>query len=97
MEALFDVAASPSLTDAQKARVIRRAGQVLRAVAEDERSQSRNRVLALERLVDSLRAAQRVQRPRRPTKPSAAAVEERLRDKRHRGRLKRERSDRGEE
>ena len=97
VEALFDVGASPSLTEAQKARVIRRAGPVLRAVAEDERSQSRNRELALERVVSALRAALRVQRPRRPTKPSAAAVEERLRDKRHRGRLKRERSDRGEE
>jgi ribosome-associated protein len=91
------VAVSPSLTEAQKARVLRRAGPVLRAVAEDERSQSRNRELALERLVSALRAALRVQRTRRPTKPPAAAAEERLRDKRHRSRLKRERADRGEE
>jgi ribosome-associated protein len=76
--------------------VVKRAGPVLRAVAEDERSQSRNRELALERLVAALRTALRVQRPRRPTKPSAAAVEKRLRDKRHRSRIKSDRADRGE-
>jgi ribosome-associated protein len=97
VEALFDVAASPSLTDAQKARVIGRAGPVLRAVAEDKRSQSRNRELALERLVTALQAALRVRRSRRATQPSAAAVEERLRGKRHRSRLKRERADRGDD
>ena len=96
VEALFDVGASPSLTEAQKARVTRRAGPLLRAVAEDERSQSRNRELALERLVASLRAALQVPRRRRATKPTAASNEERLRDKRHRSRLKRDRADRGE-
>jgi ribosome-associated protein len=93
---LFDVGASPSLTEAQKARVTRRAGPLLREVAEDERSQSRNRELALERLVASLRAALQVPRRRRATKPTAASNEERLRDKRHRSRLKRDRADRGE-
>jgi ribosome-associated protein len=97
VEALFDVEASPSLTHVQKARVLRRAGPVLRAIAEDERSQWRNRELALERLVASLQQALRVRRPRRATRPSPAAVEERLREKRHRSRIKRERSDRGDE
>ena len=73
VEALFDVAASPSLTDAQRRRVIAKAGPVLRAVAQDQRSQLRNRELAVERLVERLREALRVERRRVPTKPSAAA------------------------
>jgi ribosome-associated protein len=89
VEALFDVEASPSLTDEQKERVIRRVGPVLRTVAEDERSQVRNRALALERLVSSLREALRVRRPRQATRPPRRAVEERLTAKRHRGEVKR--------
>ena len=89
VEALFDVEASPSLTERQKERVIERAGPMLRAIAEDERSQSRNRELALERLVSTLREALRVQRARRPTRPSRKAVEERLTAKRHRSKVKR--------
>ena len=69
MEALFDVEASPSLTNEQKRRVVARAGPVLRAVAEDERSQARNRELAIERLVEALREALRVPRRRRATHP----------------------------
>jgi ribosome-associated protein len=91
VEAVFDVEASGALTDAQKRRVIARAGQVLRAVAQDERSQWRNRELAVERLVATLREALRVPRRRRPTKPSKAAVERRLEQKRRRGELKRQR------
>src|SRR5207247_6561567 len=67
VEAVFDVEPSSALTDAQKRRVITRAGPVLRAVAQDERSQLRNRELAVERLVDQLRSALRVDRPRVPT------------------------------
>jgi ribosome-associated protein len=89
VEALFDVASSQALTETQKQRVIDKAGPVLRAVAEDERSQSRNRDLAVERLVAALREALRVPRRRRPTRPSARSVEERLEAKRRRGRLKR--------
>jgi ribosome-associated protein len=89
VEALFDVEASPSLTGNQKARIVRRAGSVLRAVAEDERSQSRNRELAEARLVETLREALRVRRPRRPTTPTPQAVERRLEEKRRRGRTKR--------
>ena len=87
--AVFDVEASSALTPAQKRRVISKAGPVLRAVAQDERSQSRNRELAVERLVATLREALRVERKRVPTKPSAGARERRLDQKRRRGDLKR--------
>jgi ribosome-associated protein len=87
--AVFDVEASNALSDAQKRRVIARAGPVLRAVAQDERSQARNRELAVERLVAALREALRVPRKRKPTKPTAAARERRLDQKRRRGAVKR--------
>lgn len=89
VEAVFDVAASTALTERQKDRVIARAGPVLRAVAQDERSQWRNRELAVERLVDELRRALRVERRRLPTTPSQEARERRLDDKRRRGEVKR--------
>jgi len=89
VEAVFDVEASDALTEAQKRRVIARAGPVLRAVAQDERSQLRNRELALERLVEQLRRALRVKRRRVPTKPTAAARERRLEQKRRRSVTKR--------
>jgi len=92
VEALFDVARSDALTDAQKRRVVERAGAVLRAVAQDERSQLRNRELALERLVGQLREALRVPRRRRPTKPSKQSIERRLDEKRRRSQLKRQRA-----
>ena len=88
VEAIFDVEASAGLTPAQKARVTSRAGPVLRAVAQDERSQARNRGLAVERLVAELRDALRVQRRRRPTKPTPASSERRLEQKRRRGETK---------
>jgi ribosome-associated protein len=89
VEAIFDVERSGALSDVQKRRVVARAGPVLRAIAQDERSQARNRELALERLVGQLREALRVPRKRRPTKPSQAAVERRLDEKRRRSRIKR--------
>ena len=89
VEAIFDVEASRALTDEQKRRVRRRAGPVLRAVAQDERSQWRNRELAAERLVEQLRRALRRERPRVPTKPTAAARERRLAEKRRRAEHKR--------
>ena len=89
VEALFDVEASSALTDRQKHRVVRKAGPVLRAIAQDERSQTRNRELAVERIVDALREALRVERRRVPTKPSKAAVERRLEQKRRRSETKR--------
>ncbi|MDP9231340.1 MAG: aminoacyl-tRNA hydrolase [Actinomycetota bacterium] len=89
VEATFDVEASAALSEAQKRRVIAKAGPVLRAVAQDERSQWRNRELATERLVETLREALRVPRRRKPTKPSKAAVERRLEAKRRRSQVKR--------
>lgn len=89
VEALFDVEASAALSDAQKRRVTGRAGPVLRAIAQDERSQLRNRELAVERLVEQLRSALRVERKRVPTKPTAAAKERRLQGKKRRSETKR--------
>jgi ribosome-associated protein len=89
VEAVFDVDSSAALTEVQKRRVVSRVGPVVRAIAQDERSQARNRELALERVVDQLRAALRVQRKRVPTKPTAAARERRLDEKRRRSQTKR--------
>jgi ribosome-associated protein len=89
VEAVFEVGASEVLTDAQKQRLVSRAGPVVRAVAQDERSRWRNRELALERLAEAVRAGIRVERKRRPTKPGAAARERRLEEKRIRSQTKR--------
>jgi ribosome-associated protein len=89
VEAVFDVAASSALSERQKMRVQRKAGPVLRAVAQDSRSQWRNRELATERLVEQLRDALRVERKRRPTRPTEAARERRLQEKRRRSEIKR--------
>jgi ribosome-associated protein len=89
VEALFDVERSSALTPIQKRRVVAKAGSVLRAVAQDERSQLRNRELALERLAEKLREALRVPRRRVATRPTAAARERRLAEKRRRGEVKR--------
>ena len=89
VEAIFDVEGSTALTDNQKRRVVSKAGPTLRAVAQDERSQWRNRELAVERLVEQLRRALHVERKRVPTKPSKAARERRLEEKRRRSDVKR--------
>ena len=89
VEAVFDVEASETLTEPQKRRAAAKAGPVIRAVAQDERSQLRNRELALERLAAALREALRVERPRIPTAPSPEARERRLEAKRARGEKKR--------
>ncbi|MGZ8634101.1 MAG: alternative ribosome rescue aminoacyl-tRNA hydrolase ArfB [Solirubrobacteraceae bacterium] len=91
VEAVFDVAASASLSEAQKARIMARCGPVVRAVAQDARSQARNRELALERLRARLTHALEVQRTRRPTKPSAGAKARRVEAKRRLSRRKRDR------
>jgi ribosome-associated protein len=90
-EVRFDIAGSPSLGPRQRARLLERFGDELRVVADDERSQARNRALALERLGERLAGALRTERPRRPTKPSNAAVQRRLDAKRRRGVRKAER------
>jgi ribosome-associated protein len=89
VEAIFDVEGSSALTSRQKQRILRKAGPVLRAVAQDERSQTRNRELAIERLAAQIADALRVERPRVATKPSAAAVKRRLEQKRRRAETKR--------
>jgi ribosome-associated protein len=89
VEAVFDVCASESLSDEQRNRIAARLGPMVRAVAQDTRSQSRNRELALERLRARLEGALAVQRPRRATKPTAASRRRRAESKRRRGELKR--------
>jgi ribosome-associated protein len=88
VEAILDVEASTALTDAQKRRVLAKAGPTLRAIAQDERSQWRNRELAVERLVEQLRRALKVERRRVATKPTKASRERRLESKKRRGETK---------
>ena len=78
IEASFDVAASEALTEDQKRRIISRTGPVVRAVAQDARSQVRNRELALRRLEERLSRALHVQRTRTATKPTQGSRERRL-------------------
>jgi ribosome-associated protein len=89
VEAIFEVEGSSSLTDDQKRRIAARYGPVVRAVAQDTRSQARNRELALERLRARLEAGLAVPRRRRATRPSREARRRRLDAKRRRGELKR--------
>ena len=89
IEASFDVRESSALDEDQKRRVMARCGPVVRAVAQDTRSQRRNRDLALDRLARRIAAALTVQRPRRATRPTRTAKERRLQEKRRRGETKR--------
>jgi ribosome-associated protein len=89
VEAVFDVAASSALSEAQKARVTARLGPRLTAAAQDTRSQARNRDLALERLASRLAHALEVQRPRTATRPTQASKRRRIEDKKRRGEIKR--------
>ncbi|MGP0050153.1 MAG: alternative ribosome rescue aminoacyl-tRNA hydrolase ArfB [Solirubrobacteraceae bacterium] len=91
IEASFDVAASTALNDEQKRRIMARLGPRVVAVAQDERSQARNRELALERLARRLGSALAVPRPRRQTRPTSASVSRRLAGKRRRAERKRDR------
>jgi ribosome-associated protein len=91
VEAVFDVDASRALNEEHKRRIRARLGPVVRATAQDTRSQARNRELALERLASRLASALVVQRPRRATAPSRAARRRRVERKRRRGELKRAR------
>jgi ribosome-associated protein len=91
VEAVFDVGASAALDEPRRARLLERAGPVLTAVAQDARSQARNRELALARLAEKIAAGLRVPRKRRPTRPTAAASRRRLEEKRQRAERKRAR------
>lgn len=89
VEAVFDVAGSGALDDAQRARLLERLGPVITAVAQDARGQSRNRELALQRLAGKIAAGLRVQRKRRPTRPTRASRQRRLEQKKRTGERKR--------
>jgi ribosome-associated protein len=91
IEVSFDVRASSVLSDAQKARIAGKLGPRVTAVAQDARSQARNRELALERLAQRLAAALHVPRPRTKTRPTASSRRKRLDAKRQRGEVKRSR------
>jgi ribosome-associated protein len=91
IEAVFDVDASRSLNDQQRALLKRKLGDRVTAVAQDARSQARNRELALERLREKIEAGLRRPKPRRATKPSRAARERRLQQKRQRSERKAQR------
>jgi ribosome-associated protein len=88
VEAVFDVVASPTLSEAQKERITQRLGPRVTAAAQDTRSQARNRDLALARLAERLAAALVVARPRTKTKPSRGAKQRRLAAKKQRGETK---------
>jgi ribosome-associated protein len=89
VEAVFEIAKSAALTDEQKRRLATHHGERVTAIAQDARSQARNRELALERLREKLAAGLAVPRKRRPTRPSRAARQRRLDTKRRRGERKR--------
>jgi ribosome-associated protein len=91
IEAVFDVEASRSLSDRQRELLLGRLSERVTAVAQDARSQARNRELALERLRAKLAAGLRRPKPRRPTRPSRGARERRLEQKRRTSQRKRER------
>ena len=91
VEASFDAASSPSLNETQRARVLARCGPVVRGVAQDARSQARNRELALERLRDRLARALHVPRTRRATRPTRASRVRREQAKRRQSQRKSDR------
>ena len=92
VELRFDVAESPSLGPRQRERLLAKLGPVVRIVVDDERSQTRNRTLALERLRSRIADALHVDKPRRPTKPSKSAEQRRIDAKRRRSGTKRDRA-----
>ncbi len=91
IEAVLEIDASEALTPEQKSRLRARFGPRVTAVAQDSRSQARNRALAIERLQERIAAALRPRKRRRPTKPSTGARQRRAAAKRHRSELKRSR------
>jgi ribosome-associated protein len=97
VELRFDVAASAALDDRQRQRLFDRLGNEVRVVVDEERSQTRNRRLAVERFRERMAAALRVEKPRRPTRPSAGATERRLSEKRRLSERKRARRPPNEE
>ncbi|MEK6278535.1 MAG: alternative ribosome rescue aminoacyl-tRNA hydrolase ArfB [Actinomycetota bacterium] len=91
VEAVFDVESSAALSDSQRARLLDKVGPRVTAVAQDARSQARNRELALQRLAEKLAGALQVPKKRRPTKPTKAARKRRLEQKQRTSRQKQQR------
>ena len=91
VEAVFDVAASAALDETQRERLLERLGPVVTAVSQEARGQARNRELALGRLAQKIAAGLRVRRRRQPTRPTRAAKQRRLEQKRRGSELKRSR------
>jgi ribosome-associated protein len=91
IEAVFDLRDSTSLNQAQRDRITRKLGPVVTAIAQDNRSQARNRELALARLEQKLAGALAVPRRRRPTRPTRASGERRLKSKKVRSDRKKDR------
>ena len=91
VELRFDVAGSPSLGPRQRSRLLEKLGPEVRVVADDERSQARNRQLAVTRFAERMAAALHIDKPRRPTRPSKGAKERRLSAKRQQSERKRAR------
>lgn len=91
IEAVFEIAPSAALSEEQKRRLCGRYGARVTAIAQDARSQARNRDLALERLAERIAAALQTRKRRRPTKPSRGARERRLESKKRRSNVKRQR------
>ena len=89
VEAIFNASTSPSLDEDQRRRVLARCGPRVAAVAQDTRSQARNRELALERLRSRLQGALHQQRRRKRTRPTKASKERRLQGKKRRSDIKR--------
>jgi ribosome-associated protein len=89
IEASFDIAATEALSPAQKERAMAKLGPRVTAVAQDARSQARNRELALQRLASRLAHALEVPRVRTKTRPTASSKRRRLEDKRRRSETKR--------
>jgi len=89
VQAVFDVAASTTLDEEQRARLLEQVGPVITAVAQNARGQARNRELALERLAGKIAAGLRVPRRRRLTRPTRASRQRRLEQKRRAGERKR--------
>jgi ribosome-associated protein len=89
VEALYDVETSAGLSEPERRRVLAKLGPLVRAIAQDERSQLRNRELATQRILDQIAEAARPRRKRRPTTPTTGSRERRLDDKRRQSELKR--------
>ncbi len=91
VELVFDAAASNALTDFQRRRITGAFGAEVRVVVDEHRSQTRNRVVARDRLAEKIAATLTVQKTRRKTKPSRGSQKRRLDSKKQRSELKSQR------